>query len=240
MSKIKLKKRHLFMLIAISLVIVLCTSLLVHIIVNKFRKQNDAIKSIKLPRRFNIGIFASGLGGSIFAYPGPNQGPRFMEFYNDVLFVSVPGSGKIFALPDGNKDGEADGKIVVMDKLNNPHGIAFYNDWMYVANEDSIIRVKIGSDMKAVENTSERIADLPSGGHWTRTIRINNQDIYVAIGSSCNLCEESDERRASIMKCSLDGKCGIFAKGIRNAVGFAKADICNGKLKRQLGKRPAA
>ena len=87
-----------------------------------------------------------------------------MEFYNGALFVSAPSQGKIYALPDKNNDGKADEKIVVIDNLNNPHGIAFYNDWMYAANEDSIIRAKIGNDFKAVKGSIEHIAELPSGG----------------------------------------------------------------------------
>jgi len=43
----------------------------------------------------------------------------------------------------------------------------------------------------------------------------------VSIGSSCNVCTEDDERRAAILKCTLDGKdCKVFAKGLRNAVGM--------------------
>jgi glucose/arabinose dehydrogenase len=45
--------------------------------------------------------------------------------------------------------------------------------------------------------------------------------MYVSVGSSCNACLETDERRAAIMKCALDGtNCRLYAKGLRNAVGF--------------------
>ncbi len=173
--------------------------------------QSPVLSDMKLPENFEMQIFASGF-----------QGIRFMEFYNGILFASVPGKGIVVAFPDKNNDGKADEAVKVIDGLNNPHGIAFLGDYMYVANEDSVIKVKLRDDLSADISTKEKLADLPEGGHWTRTIRIKGNDFYVSIGSSCNICIEKDERRASIMKCGLDSlKCEIYAKGSRNAVGFA-------------------
>ncbi len=45
--------------------------------------------------------------------------------------------------------------------------------------------------------------------------------LYVSIGSSCNVCEERDPRRAAILRYRPDGSGEeIFATGLRNAVGF--------------------
>src|SRR5205823_2634791 len=46
--------------------------------------------------------------------------------------------------------------------------------------------------------------------------------LYVAIGSSCNICaEEPDARRTTIMQYNADGTGGRpYAKGLRNAIGF--------------------
>jgi glucose/arabinose dehydrogenase len=45
--------------------------------------------------------------------------------------------------------------------------------------------------------------------------------LYVSIGSSCNVCEEADPRRAAIVQFAPDGSNGrIYARGLRNAVGF--------------------
>src|SRR3989338_2154567 len=68
--------------------------------------ENPILKNIKLPDGFKIDVFTSDFGKSL-NLPGPNKGARFMEFYNDVLFVSLPSSGAIAALPDRNKDGKA-------------------------------------------------------------------------------------------------------------------------------------
>ncbi len=194
----------------------------------KNQSQHPILKNIKLPANFKIDIFASDLGKNFYAAPGPNQGPRFMEFYKDVLFVSIPSAGIVVALPDKNKDEKADEIIKVIDGLNKPHGIAFLDDYMYIANEDSVIKVRLNEDLKADIKTKEFITDLPKGGHWTRTIRIKDNNLYISIGSSCNVCIENDERRASIMKCNLDfGRCNIFARGVRNAVGFTFHPVTN-------------
>jgi hypothetical protein len=43
----------------------------------------------------------------------------------------------------------------------------------------------------------------------------------VTVGSSCNVCIEEDERRAAMLRFRLDGsEPEIYARGLRNAVGF--------------------
>src|SRR3989338_4634829 len=181
MAKIKVRKNKIVILALLPLVVIICSAFLINFFIKKSEYNNEILKNIKLPPRFKIDIFASDFGSSLISYPGPNSGVRFMEFYDGVLFVSAPSQGKIYALPDRNNDGKADEKIVVIDGLNRPHGIAFYNDWMYAANEGSIIRVTIGSDFKAIKESLEHIADLPTGGHWTRTLRIHDGNLYVSI-----------------------------------------------------------
>src|SRR3989338_966912 len=220
-----MKKKHTNILVIIFLIIIIIIS--IPLIKNKNKNQNLILQNIKLPPNLKIDIFASDLGKSL-NLPGPNKGARFMEFYNDALFVSMPSAGIIVALPDNDKDGKADQTIEVINGLNNPHGIAFLENYMYIANEDSVVKAKIKDNFMADISTKEHITDLPSGGHWTRTIRIKDGSVYISIGSSCNVCIESDERRASILKCDF-GRCSIFAKGIRNAVGFT-FHPSNGKM----------
>ncbi|MDJ1422609.1 MAG: PQQ-dependent sugar dehydrogenase [Candidatus Methanoperedens sp.] len=183
----------------------------------------DSIDEINLPQGFSIEIFAENLGGSPISYPGPNPGPRMMLLKDNVLFVTIPNQGRVVALPDRNGDNRADEVITFIDRLNNPHGIDFYNGWFYIAEESSVIRVKDSdNDLIADMDTLETlIDDLPSGGHFTRTVKIHNNSLYLSMGSSCNVCYEEDERRAAITRCALDGTgCRVFARGLRNAVGF--------------------
>ncbi len=68
------------------------------------------------------------------------------------------------------------------------------------------------------------LPDLPAiGVHTTKTVLVGPDGrLYVSIGSSCNVCNESDPRRAAVWVYNLDGSGGtLFARGLRNAVGLA-------------------
>ena len=67
------------------------------------------------------------------------------------------------------------------------------------------------------------VSGLPSGGHSTRTIAFGPDNLlYVAVGSSCNLCVESNALRAAVTRYNLDGSSPhTFATGLRNSVGLA-------------------
>ena len=62
----------------------------------------------------------------------------------------------------------------------------------------------------------------PPTDHWTRTVAFGpDGKLYLAIGSSCNVCNNTDSRRAAISVYDPDGTNGrLFATGLRNAVGF--------------------
>ena len=211
-------KNYYVILIFIIFILSSCTSTI----------DENNIDFIDLLDNFKINIFAD-LDVSSISYPGPNAGPRFMAFNNDILFLSISKQGRVVALPDTNKDGISDKIITIIEDLNNPHGLAFYKDWLYIAEENKVIRLKdTNNDLIYEKETVEKLVDLPSGGHWTRTIRIYNDSLYISIGSSCNACNEANNFRASIIECSIDGKnCKVFASGIRNAVGFTFHPIKN-------------
>lgn len=151
------------------------------------------------------------------------------------LLVSVPGNDKIVLLPaDRNGDGRSDGQRVLLDKkmvadLKDPNGIDIYRDaegrdWLYVAENESIGRIRFDQDRGSVMGSYERIiSNLPGGGnHWKKTLRFGPDGLlYVAMGSSCNVCIEEDKRRAAISRYQPDGSGGeIFASGLRNSAGF--------------------
>lgn len=178
-----------------------------------FTKQAfPSVEEIHLPPGFKIDVFASDLGT-----------PRFMAFSPDgVLFATVINGGKVVALPDKNKGGKADRVITFITGLNLPHGIAFYKDYLYIGETDEIVRFKYNGFDSPPGKKEIIVPNLPTGTHFTRTVGFgSDRKMYVSIGSSCNVCEEKDERRATILQFNPDGSVGrTFAKGLRNAVGF--------------------
>ena len=89
-----------------------------------------------------------------------------------------------------------------------------------MAAEDNVSRYSYLSDGNL--GAREVIVDLPVAGHLSRTLGFGpSKKMYVSIGSSCNVCEEVDQRRAVVMEYDPDGSGGrVYAGGIRNAVGF--------------------
>jgi hypothetical protein len=170
--------------------------------------------AVRLPPGFRLETFASGLGA-----------PRFMAVSpSGDLLVSVPSRGQIVALPDRDGDGRADRAVVYAEGLNRPHGLAFFHGFLYVAETGAVVRFPYRSGDLTGGKSEVVIRDLPSGGgHWTRTLAFGpDGKMYVSVGSSCNVCEERDPRRAAILQFNPDGTGGrIFARGIRNAVGIA-------------------
>ncbi len=169
------------------------------------------VSAFKLPDGFKVSVYQSGF-----------DRPRFMGVSGDDVFVSDTGSGKVYVLPDRNRDGKPDGMQTFASGLNQPHGLAFHG-YLYVANTDSVVRFKYKAGDTKASGAPEKLVSLPAGGgHSTRTVVFGPDNrMYVSAGSSCNVCEESDPKRAAIWVYDADGKNGkAFATGLRNAVGL--------------------
>lgn len=177
---------------------------------NKITNKVDA--SIKLSENFQMGIFANDLGNI-----------RDLQFSpNGTLLASVL-SGDIVALPDKDQDGKADEKKFVLSNLTKPHGIAFYNNFLYIAEEQKVVRYKWNEDQLSAEQ-DKVLFELPKGGnHVTRSLVFNkNGQMYVSIGSTCNVCNENHEWYAAVITSDSDGNNPLlFAKGLRNSVFLA-------------------
>lgn len=174
---------------------------------------NSGQSALKLPPGFHADIFYPGL-----------KSPRFMTFSPDgTLFVAERGAGSIIALPDPQHSGKATQRVVVVDGLDDPTSLAFYQGSLYVGEASRVSRFTLNADLK-VTSKQVVVPHLPTGGnHVTRTVLVGaDGNLYVSIGSTCNDCVESDPQRATVWMYHLDGSNGrLYAKGLRNAVGMA-------------------
>jgi glucose/arabinose dehydrogenase len=169
--------------------------------------------AVNLPSGFGISVFANGLSGPRMMTVGPDN----------QVYVAERGAGRIIRLPDEDRDGVADGVEVVADGLNEPSSIDFYKDGSLTVGEtERILRLRDPDGDGTFQEEEILIDGLPGGGHSTRTVLFSPDwaDLFVSIGSSCNVCLEEDERRATIMRYQPDGREGeVYARGLRNAVG---------------------
>jgi glucose/arabinose dehydrogenase len=169
---------------------------------------------IRVPEGLSIGVFAElPRVRALRATPAGD------------LLASVPREGRIALLArDANGDGRADGVRTLLEGLNRPHGIDLHEGWLYVGETDAVGRVRFDAQTGTVSGSFERVVTgLPAGGnHWTRTLRFGpDGGLYVSVGSSCNVCLEQDPRRAALLRFRPDGSgAEIYARGLRNAVGF--------------------
>jgi glucose/arabinose dehydrogenase len=172
-------------------------------------------ENIALPDGFGISVFQSGLSGPRMMAVGPDN----------QLYVAERGNGRIIRLPDRDQDGVSDGIEVVAEDLLEPSSLAFYEDGsIYIGETTRVVRVSDPDGDGYFQERQIIIAGIPAGGHTTRTVIFSPdyKHLYVSIGSSCNVCEERDQRRASVVRYKPDGSDEYhYATGLRNAVGLA-------------------
>lgn len=177
-----------------------------------------------------------GFTAHIFAFNV--KGPRVLtRDPAGVLVVSLTSEGAVVALPDRNNDKLADGKTYIVDGLTKPHGILFIcpqreDCKLYIAEEHQVSEY-IYNPETFEASFSRVLANLPEGeGHFTRTLLLHPDGtrILVSIGSSCNVCVESNKERASILSIDIrTGEKKTFATGLRNTV-FFKTNPYDGSL----------
>ena len=195
---------------------------------------------LTVPAGFTVSVFAEKV-----------QMARFMALApNGDVFVSQPISrtaGQVTVLRDADRDGVAETRQTFATGLNRPFGLAFWKEYLYVGNNDSLIRLKYASGQMAADAAPEKIADLPASdaaldedtakrlniplnqtrgyNHWTRNVIFNaaGTKLYVTIGSATNATPESGPiERAAIHEYNPDGTGHrVFATGLRNPVGLA-------------------
>lgn len=173
--------------------------------------------TLRIPKDFNIDVYAEGG----FTYP------RWMALApNGDVFVADSRANSIIVLRDKDNDGKAETRFVFSGKLSQPFGMAFWNDWFYVANTDSVVRFKYKSGQTSALGEPEKLIELTRGGynqHWTRNIIFSpdRKKLYVSIGSSGNYEPETDDRRAAISEYNPDGTGHkVYASGLRNPIGL--------------------
>src|SRR4051812_40086564 len=121
-----------------------------------FRKNIRLIQmpdghELKVPAGFNVNLFANRL-----------EGPRAMLLApNGDVILAESSFGKITILRDADKDGVAESRFTFAKDLTRPFGLAFWKNYLYVGNNNAVVRFTYKPGQVAADGPPEKIADLP-------------------------------------------------------------------------------
>jgi glucose/arabinose dehydrogenase len=170
------------------------------------------LSQISLPPGFSIELFAQV----------PNA--RQMAMGESTLFIGTRRGTEVYAIEllDGNT--RAGTRHTITSGRTMPNGVAFRDGSLYVAEVSRILRF---------DNIEERLADPPEPvvlpaefpsdqSHGWKYIAFGPDGLlYVPVGAPCNICDAGDPY-AAIWRMNPDGTgMEIFARSVRNTVGFA-------------------
>jgi glucose/arabinose dehydrogenase len=171
-------------------------------------------RTLQVPPGFTVSVVGSGLGD-----------PRFMDFDNaGNLLVGTERQGIVYRFPF--TEGRLGEPEVLISGLQQPASVALFtaddDQYLYVGEMTQVSRFPY-DPAGPVGDQEVVVADLPMGGHRTRTVAFGpDGKLYLAVGSSCNICLEQEPIRATVSRANPDGSdLKIFATGMRNPVGLA-------------------
>jgi glucose/arabinose dehydrogenase len=168
---------------------------------------NPPLDRLDLPQGFEIEVFAEVPGARSLAVA---DGGR-------KIYVGTRDED-VYAVLDSERDGVADGVLRVASGLKVPNGLAATDGRLFVVEQHRIVRFEPDGKVEIVVPPGV----LPDFRHhgWRYAGLGPDGKLYVAIGAPCNVCEVAGFE-GTIIRMDPDGhNLEIFARGVRNSVGF--------------------
>ena len=144
----------------------------------------------------------------------------------------APSANRITLLRDGDGDGMAEQRSVLLEGLNAPFGVVQLGDALYVANTDAIRRYPFLPGQTRIDDPGVQLTALPAGPrnhHWTKNLAASadGRSLFVSIGSNSNVAEHGmavEAGRAQIWRVNVaTGAAAAYATGLRNPNGLSVA-----------------
>jgi len=173
---------------------------------------------LHVPDGFHVEEYASGFSRPRFMTLGPSN----------ELLLSDSGSGRtsgtVYILQDTDGDQSVDQRRALVENLDRPYGLAFWENYLYIAETTSLKRYRYDTEAMTV-GPGEEVVPMAEfdRGHWTRTVIFDPQGekMYLSIGSRSNVDAGEPEWRAAINRFNPDGSGHeIYASGTRNPLGL--------------------
>jgi len=163
---------------------------------------------------FVIDEVVSGLGG-----------PACLEWVSDRDLLVCDRDGGVIRLLnfDMSEDEWKPTKMsfTLLTNVHEPHDILILDDYILVSERGKLTRIN-QTILDSTLDDAPRwtlIDDIPTGNHQTNNLDIMpNGTVIWHVGSTCNICDEVDERNAALLWVnSSTGEHGILAGGVRNS-----------------------
>jgi glucose/arabinose dehydrogenase len=181
----------------------------------------DRTRRLQAPPGWAVSVWARVPGARLLAWTPDGR-----------LLVSRPKSGDVVELVPG-RGGTAPAARTLVGGLNQPHGLAFRGDTLYVAESDQVDAFTYRDG--AVTGRRVVVEGLPDakspelGGayaHALKSVAVGPDGaLYVSVGSTGNISaqdRDADPQRASILRVpAAGGRPTVFARGVRNGTGLA-------------------
>jgi glucose/arabinose dehydrogenase len=171
------------------------------------------LERLKLPPGFKISVFAERVAN-----------PRALALgANGTVFVGTRSAGNVYALRDKDGDGVADETFTLARGLRMPSGVAFRDGALYVAEVHRILRFGgIEGQLQKPAQPTVVFDKLPKETHhgWKFIAFGPDGLLYIPVGAPCNVCDPGDPYAAITRLDVASGKFEVFARGVRNSVGF--------------------
>ncbi len=182
--------------------------------------SSSVASQIRLPPGFRIEVLANVPAARSLALGA--QG---------TLFVGSRSGNRVHAIalhPLSQGSYRADPPRAIAQGLNSPNGVAFRDGALYIGEISRILRLDgIESHLDAPPIPVVVYDRLPPDTHhgW-KFIRFGpDGHLYVPVGAPCNICAPDPDRYAMIGRLKIvngraAGPLEVFARGVRNTVGF--------------------
>lgn len=175
-------------------------------------QRSDAEPDFQLPAGFEIEVLVDGVANARAMALGDRG----------TLFVSTRRAGNVYAVR--NAFGGSPEVVTIAEDLSMPNGVAFHDGDLYVAGVSQLMRwsdIETRLDSPGEPEVFDEPLPVKGKLHAWKYLAFGPDDkLYVSLGAPCNICDEPD--LTVMLRMDPDGgNREVYARGIRNSVGFA-------------------